>query len=334
MLPAEERRKAQRATDDGEVSVNSYSLLKPDPSQDLGIPIAGSPQKEFLFSGLSASTIEADKLFVYQHASTFDREHWHQKYDYVMVFPMMGPGQSAWKENADGNEASHRARDLVKRMISVGLELFPYLSIQGDELIILITCPEATISKFTDKIDFKLELDPAYCRDKLSKGDKERKIKPVKITDDPQYTHIHPFEHVFGKYDSALDPKIYLIKEGSDSPFDRPTRLKIMHYMLTMPQSEGGCGIKLSSLLLKKEILAFYPPHNEMEKDLILKASSGFFTMPWHQPIEQIRDYMGEKVSLYYVFMGHYSKWLLAPAMIGLVFELVGTYLGMVSHNL
>jgi hypothetical protein len=319
---------AQRAKESESESTNSagsYSALPPVPPLDLASAIhkgPPSPQREIMFSGLSAGVIEADKLYVYNHAE-FDKSNWHQRFEYVMVFPMMGPDQTPWKTHRPENEPSHRARDIVNRMIEVGMELYPYLSLQGDELIVLITCPEPTLASFTDDLNFIVELDPAYCRDKMSKGDKDRRQKPVKITDDPQYSRLHPFEHIFGKYDTSLDQKIYKAKGDRGSPFDRPTRLKIMYYMLTVPRCEGGCGIKLHSLLLKNEILAFFPPHNKQEADVILDASSGALTMPWRQPVELIRAYMGEKVALYYVFMAHYSLWLILPAVIGLIFQLV-----------
>ena len=294
-------------------------------------PPAPSPSKsglsgkaDLMFSGLPASVIEADKMFVYkQGGGDFSRDKWHHKFEYVVVFPMMGPGQTPWKAHADGNEPSNRARDIVNRMITVGLEVYPYLSLQGDELILLITAPLAVLSHFADHIDFVLELDPAYCKDKLSKGDAANRIRPIKITDNPEYSPIHPFAHVFGKYDENLDHKIYLVKEGNNTAFDLPTRLKLLHYMITMPRSEGGCGVRLATLLLKNEILAFYPPHDKDQARALLKASSGLCVMPWNQPYEEIRDYFGEKVALYYVFMGHYSLWLLFPALVGLSFELV-----------
>lgn len=54
-------------------------------------------------------------------------------YDYVMVFPMEGP--------AGQMKQSATAKFSVQEMHKAGLETFSYLSVQNDELIVLVRCP-------------------------------------------------------------------------------------------------------------------------------------------------------------------------------------------------
>ncbi len=53
-------------------------------------------------------------------------------FDYVMVFPMKGD-QHQYQSNV--------SRHCINVMISAGLEVFPYLSVQNDELLVLIRAP-------------------------------------------------------------------------------------------------------------------------------------------------------------------------------------------------
>ena len=114
-----------------------------------------------------------------------------------------------------------------------------------------------------------------------------------------------------------------MTKPGNVSAFDKMTRLKILHHMITIPRSSGGCGINLQKLLMRGELLGFFPPHSQKEIHSLMQQSLSLCTCPWHQPYGAIREYMGEKAALYYVFIGHYSMWLVAPAIIGLAFELL-----------
>jgi hypothetical protein len=56
-----------------------------------------------------------------------------QTFDYCMVFPMK-------KENGVFQQ-SPVAKYCVQEMVNAGLECFPYLSVQGDEMLVLIRCP-------------------------------------------------------------------------------------------------------------------------------------------------------------------------------------------------
>jgi len=41
------------------------------------------------------------------------------------------------------------------------------------------------------------------------------------------------------------------------------------------------------------------------------------FQWPWEQPLDDIRAYLGEKVALYFQFLGHYTTWLLPLSVMG-----------------
>lgn len=63
----------------------------------------------------------------------------------------------------------------------------------------------------------------------------------------------------------------------------------------------------------------FFPLHHYEEKQLLSRKWYRWCSNPWKQPIHHIRAYFGEKVGLYFAFLSHYTKWLLAPSFIGIV---------------
>jgi len=57
------------------------------------------------------------------------------QYDYVFVFKML-----KYDSNPGVLEQSDSAKHCIHRMLEAGLEVFPYLSVQQDELMVLVRC--------------------------------------------------------------------------------------------------------------------------------------------------------------------------------------------------
>jgi hypothetical protein len=120
-----------------------------------------------------------------------------ETFDYVIVFKMV--------ENKDGSkEQSPVARFVMHGMLSAGLEIYPYLSVQDDELLVLFRAPLIVLQKFADQIDYKMHLDPAVLEETLLAGDAENRIAPIKITHDPSITEVTPYEHGEHYYNHIL----------------------------------------------------------------------------------------------------------------------------------
>ncbi|RYH21304.1 hypothetical protein EON65_21005 [archaeon] len=81
--------------------------------------------------------------------------------------------------------------------------------------------------------------------------------------------------------------------------------------------------MELSKLLHKRRILAMYPLHEEKTMREIESRCMDKWTFPWQVPIHSVKEYFGEKIALYNVFLGHYSLWLIVPSIVGLAFQLV-----------
>lgn len=43
----------------------------------------------------------------------------------------------------------------------------------------------------------------------------------------------------------------------------------------------------------------------------------------WYVPSDEVREYYGEKIALYFTFLGHYTKSLLIPGIVGLICTII-----------
>lgn len=263
--------------------------------RSLGVGLAANPQGE--------------RRLAY---SVKDATNYSETFDYVMVFPL----------NKDGSQTDYY-KDAMLRMLEAGLEVFSYKSVQEDELYVLIRCPLRLLKDFADQIDYKLKIDEVALCNTLMSGDLERRIAPVKITELPELCPYSPYEHMYFKYGREIDQALYSIAPGEKTCFNKQVRLKLIYLLLRAPKRDFGCDIEISKLLHKKRMLAMFPLHDRKYTDFILERCLEVKTMPWDAPVEEIRDYFGEKIALYNVFLGHYSWWLIIPSFIGLAFQLV-----------
>lgn len=154
-------------------------------------------------------------------------------------------------------------------------------------------------------------------------GFPESNIAPIDITDDDEYSTISPYKYIYGKYDTNLPEEIYKRTKHMDHPFKRSVRLKLIYYMLQAPTHQGGGALKLEKMLAKNKMLAMYPMHNPKKISKLMKTWVKDCSLPWYQPIATVKEYFGEKIALYFVFMSSYTRALIIPGVVGLIFQLI-----------
>ena len=92
----------------------------------------------------------------------------------------------------------------------------------------------------------------------------------------------------------------------------------------------------IPSLLQANGFTACYPPHDGpadtsygvrlYDNDRLTLATTWakFSKMFKYQPFELIRDYFGEKIGFYFVWLGFYTRWLIPAAIAGFIVFIYG----------
>eukprot|EP01035_Chromulina_nebulosa_P024470 gene24470-31867_t len=116
---------------------------------------------------------------------------------------------------------------------------------------------------------------------------------------------------------------MYLKSETSGSPIAIHHRLMLIYLLLIAPRRLGGCDVPLSSLLYHKQILSFFPLHDRKITDQLEEHVFRLWQPLWQAPFYDIKEYFGEKIGLFNVFIAYYTRWLVFPSIVGLIFQFI-----------
>ncbi|XP_071415300.1 anoctamin-9 isoform X2 [Pithys albifrons albifrons] len=145
-----------------------------------------------------------------------------------------------------------------------------------------------------------------------------------KIEDTKLFYGVRAPQHIFRKYQCLLgNPDRRLQSQSSPQDIPVTTRIRIVHFILhntVTPDFE-----KLQDLIKKNVFEAAFPLHEKEEVRDFLKEKwarwRGVFSQ---QPIEKIRCYFGEKVALYFAWLGWYTCLLGFAALAGVLTFVAG----------
>ncbi|NWZ10542.1 ANO9 protein, partial [Agelaius phoeniceus] len=139
-----------------------------------------------------------------------------------------------------------------------------------------------------------------------------------KIEDTKLFYGVRAPPHIFWKYQCLLtNPNSR--QQNSSAYQDVPvtTRIRVVHFIL---QNTVTSDLeKLHDLMKKKVFEAAFPLHKKEEiREILKKKWARWRVLFKEQPIEQIRCYFGEKVALYFAWLGWYTYLLIFAAVAGL----------------
>jgi len=251
-----------------------------------------------------------------------------QPYDLCVVLPT--------EPSVEGKDPQlkEKGAKLVEQLVNASFIIYMHYSDDKDEVIVLIRGEEQQMRTFADAIDMPMLLDPYVLEERAKAGDPSVPIAPFDILHLPEVTALTPYESIWGAYSqSPEDEPIFWRPHGYQTPFRESVRLKVCLAIVSGPKRFGGCDISMRKKMKNKEVLGFFPLHNMKKRHELNEAWLGDkWQLPQNQPFDLIKNYFGEKIGLYFKFLGHYTNWLLLPGIIGLVLQLIVVVSGNFSH--
>eukprot|EP00743_Colponemidia_sp_Colp-15_P001983 GILK01002156.1.p1 GENE.GILK01002156.1~~GILK01002156.1.p1 ORF type:complete len:714 (-),score=75.35 GILK01002156.1:101-2242(-) len=195
----------------------------------------------------------------------------------------------------DYSEFLDLLRKTCVEVISVkcGLSTRQFTSRDKDEIYVKIVADENDLKLQADKQNYRMKLDASI---------------DSKTTFAAHAPYDRDFNKVFQMYDS----------HHGKTMFRSLDRIRLVESILTSL-------INLQMLSHYKLCRGVFPLH-DMDGLSSLRAQWGNLslrTLFKRQPVDEIRNYFGEKIGLYYSWLGFYRRWLVLPSIIGFAFFIV-----------
>ncbi|XP_066510896.1 anoctamin-9-like [Hoplias malabaricus] len=157
----------------------------------------------------------------------------------------------------------------------------------------------------------------------------ELKAKNLKVTqivhENKVFYGVRAPEEIFEKYKYLLkvsDSCNWVCKQKDSIP--NTTRIRVVHFILH--HTFIGTGEGLRDLMKQDAFETLFCLHERKQQKNLKKkwANWGALKHLIYQPVDDIREYFGEKVALYFLWLGWYTLLLIPPAVIGVIVFLYG----------
>jgi hypothetical protein len=121
---------------------------------------------------------------------------------------------------------------------------------------------------------------------------------------------------------SLEKPQLFANAHGLSHPFSPIIRIKLILNIIASDEM-NCCSLNLRKITNDApdeescSVIAYFPLHDDAAKAELSRIWLNWKVKPWEQPIDEVKEYLGEKSALYFEFVGHYTTWLLFLSIAG-----------------
>lgn len=214
---------------------------------------------------------------------------------------------------------------IFSRLNLGGLETRLYKSVQGDEVYCLIGATEDRLETEAERIMYSLKLN----RNRAIEIGARQGITLAQVTknrdESSNFITTSLWEGLYGRFNKETkavyetyrnDGKMHL-----NSVFRSVDRLKLIYSIIEAPLELGGCSLAIGNIesLPSTRFKGLFALHDSDQLNSLGQRWNATESY-WNQPINEIRDYFGEEIGMYFAFLQFYNYWLVALGAVGLIF--------------
>lgn len=211
-----------------------------------------------------------------------------------------------WKQKRHG---------VITALSDAGLILMPFYSRDRDEIFVKISVDEIHLRQVAEMLRYKLELKPeffsAFAEYKIDyAGRRENHYSDRRVVSHLYKVHVDPLIDQNGN-----------VVEETQSEYPRPDaifrttdRITLVDHIVKSADHKCAA-VDIGQLLQDENIKQYFPLHENAK--LVDLGKDWFRCFVSGQHIDKVRNYFGERIAMYFLFMAHFNTWLVLPAFLG-----------------